>query len=88
MMVLDYHEKNLAKKLEREPKEVELAEVEKVWDEIEKNENERVEKPAMSAWVKGYMCRHQDCRHDQRIVLEKIISTKEEKLQNFRDGHE
>jgi hypothetical protein len=65
-----------------------MAQVEGIYNEIEKNEAGRVTKESMSVWVKSYMGKHQDCNHDHRLVLEKIISTKEEKLQNFREGHE
>ena len=57
-MVLDYHEKNLAKKLGREPQEIDMVQVEGIFDECQKNENGRIGKDAMSAWVKDFMSKH------------------------------
>jgi len=88
MMVIDYHEKNLAKKLGREAKDIDMSLVEGVFDECEKNEAGRINKESMSAWVKSYMSKHNDCTHDHKLVLEKIISSKEDKLANFKEGHE
>ena len=88
MMVLDFHEKNLAKKLGREPREINYDECQAVYDECEKNENGRITKEEMSKWVKAYMKKHKDCEHEHKLVLGKMISEKEEKLCNYMAGNE
>ena len=82
-MVFDFHEKNMAKKIGRAARDLPLDEISKVFDQCEKNANGKVDKAEMTRWVKGFMKCQQEHDHEERLCIQKIVSSKEEKLEKY-----
>ena len=82
-MVFDFHERNMAKKLDRPVRDLPTDEIGKVFEQCEKNASGKVDKAEMTRWVKGFMKCQTEHDHEERLCIQKIVSSKEEKLEKY-----
>ena len=70
-MVLDIHERHLAKQLNREPREIPENEVLKAVDECDKNNDGKITRDEMKEWVVKYMSKNTDSSLEMSLIIQK-----------------